>query len=54
MRKNARRVAWGVLAAASFIGAVGCNRNKDTDVIILTVGVAEADKAFTTRVVEDF
>lgn len=54
MRKNARRVVCGVLAAASFIGAVGCNRNKDTDVIKLTVWVSEADKAFTTRVVEDF
>ena len=52
--KKIKRIACAALAASSLFGAVACSENMGSDVIKITVWVSEADKDFTSRVVEEF
>ena len=53
MRKNVRAIC-SILAAVCACGFVGCGKKKDNGAIKLTVWISEADKAFTSQVVEAF
>ena len=53
MKKTAKAIC-AILAVVSTCGFVGCKMKKDEGAIKLTIWVSEADKAFTSQVVEEF
>lgn len=52
--KKSVKMFCGLLALGTLIGAVGCKGGMDNSAIKITVWVSEADKAFATKVAEDF
>lgn len=52
--KKSVKMFCGLLALSTLIGAVGCKGGMDNSAIKITVWVSEADKAFATKVAEDF
>ena len=52
--KKSVKMFCGLLALSTLFGAVGCKGGMDNSAIKITVWVSEADKAFATKVAEDF
>ena len=52
--KKSVKMFCGLLALGTLFGAVGCKGGMDNSAIKITVWVSEADKAFATKVAEDF
>ena len=52
--KRKTKVICAMLAAVSVCGVVSCKKQENNGAIKLTVWVSEADKAFTSQVVEEF